>query len=64
MRKEKTLEYRKMIANPYRAAARGYIDAVIEPHQIRQQLVDAMRILSEKRIETSLKLKKHGNIPL
>jgi acetyl-CoA carboxylase carboxyltransferase component len=64
LRKEKTLEYRKMIANPYRAAARGYIDAVIEPHQIRQQLVDAMRILSEKCIETSLKLKKHGNIPL
>jgi len=64
LREEKTAEYRKMIANPYRAAARGYIDAVIEPHQIRQQLVNAMRILSEKRVETSLKGKKHGNIPL
>lgn len=63
-REEKTMEYRKMIANPYRAAARGYIDAVIEPYQIRQQLMNALRILSEKSVETSLKWKKHGNIPL
>lgn len=64
LREEKTVEYRQMIANPYRAAARGYIDAVIEPHQIRQQLRDAFRILSEKHVETSLIKKKHGNIPL
>jgi acetyl-CoA carboxylase carboxyltransferase component len=64
LREEKTVEYRQMIANPYRAAARGYIDTVIEPHQIRQQLGDAIRILSEKHVETSLKWKKHGNIPL
>jgi len=64
LREEKTVEYRQMIANPYRAAARGYIDAVIEPHQIRQQLGYAIRILSEKHVETRFKWKKHGNIPL
>ena len=64
LREEKTKEYRKMIANPYRAAARGFIDAVIEPDQIRQHLVKAVRILSEKHVETRLKCKKHGNIPL
>jgi propionyl-CoA carboxylase beta chain len=59
---EKVEEYRKKFANPYIAAARGYIDDVIEPAETRVKLINALRILENK--QDSNPKKKHGNIPL
>ena len=50
------------LANPYIAAERGYVDAVIRPSETRAQVVRALRALRNKR--ASLPAKKHGNIPL
>lgn len=61
-RKELVEEYRKKFANPYIAASRGYIDDVIEPHETRKRLIDALESLVGKR--QNLPPKKHGNIPL
>lgn len=55
-------EYDEAIVNPWDAAARGYVDAVIEPAETRWQIVRALRTLRTKR--ASLPAKKHGNIPL
>ncbi len=55
-------EYRDKFANPYVAAARGYIDDVIDPRETRPKLVKALQMLQNK--ETSNPPKKHGNIPL
>ena len=55
-------EYRETFANPYVAAARGYIDDVIEPHQTRSRLIEALQMLQNKRDTNPPK--KHGNIPL
>ena len=55
-------EYRDQFANPYVAAARGYIDDVIEPHETRPRLIEALKMLQNKR--DSNPPKKHGNIPL
>ncbi|MFC2028484.1 acyl-CoA carboxylase subunit beta [Chloroflexota bacterium] len=55
-------EYREKFANPYVAAARGYIDDVIEPRETRARLINALEMLSNKR--DSNPAKKHGNIPL
>ncbi|HSR32959.1 MAG TPA: carboxyl transferase domain-containing protein, partial [Anaerolineae bacterium] len=55
-------EYRDTFANPYVAAARGYIDDVIEPHETRPRLVEALQMLQNKRDTNPPK--KHGNIPL
>jgi acetyl-CoA carboxylase carboxyltransferase component len=55
-------EYRDRFANPYIAAARGYIDDIIEPHETRPRLIEALRMLQNKR--DSNPPKKHGNIPL
>jgi acetyl-CoA carboxylase carboxyltransferase component len=55
-------EYRETFANPYVAAARGYIDDVIEPHDTRPRLIEALQMLQNKR--DSNPPKKHGNIPL
>jgi propionyl-CoA carboxylase beta chain len=55
-------EYEDALLNPYEAAERGYIDAVIEPSRTRQHVVKALRALRNKR--ESLPPKKHGNIPL
>ena len=55
-------EYRDTFANPYVAAARGYIDDVIEPRETRPRLVEALQMLQNKR--DSNPPKKHGNIPL
>jgi propionyl-CoA carboxylase beta chain len=55
-------EYRSTFANPYVAASRGYIDDVIEPHQTRPRLIDALHLLENKRDANPPK--KHGNIPL
>ena len=55
-------EYRDQFANPYVAAARGYIDDVIEPRETRPRLIEALKMLQNKR--DSNPPKKHGNIPL
>ncbi len=55
-------EYRDKFANPYVAASRGFIDDVIEPHQTRPRLINALEMLQNKR--ESNPHKKHGNIPL
>ncbi|MEQ4500359.1 MULTISPECIES: acyl-CoA carboxylase subunit beta [Nocardioides] len=55
-------EYDTTLANPYIAAERGYIDAVITPHETRVEVVRALRLLRSKR--ETLPAKKHGNIPL
>ncbi|WP_347565651.1 acyl-CoA carboxylase subunit beta [Nocardioides sp. IC4_145] len=55
-------EYETTLANPYIAAERGYVDAVIQPHETRSEVVRALRLLRSKR--ASLPPKKHGNIPL
>ena len=55
-------DYREKFANPYVAAARGFIDAVIEPHETRPRLINALEMLQNKRDTNPPK--KHGNIPL
>ncbi|MCL8025255.1 acyl-CoA carboxylase subunit beta [Nocardioides bruguierae] len=55
-------EYEKTLANPYIAAERGYVDAVIAPRETRAEVVKALRLLAGKR--EVLPPKKHGNIPL
>ncbi|MBB5788331.1 acyl-CoA carboxylase subunit beta [Jiangella mangrovi] len=55
-------EYEDTLANPYVAAERGYVDAVIEPSRTRVSIVQALRALRTKR--ETLPPKKHGNIPL
>jgi len=55
-------EYETTLANPYIAAERGYIDAVIFPHETRIEITRALRLLATKR--ETLPPKKHGNIPL
>ncbi|MBE5040651.1 acyl-CoA carboxylase subunit beta [Ructibacterium gallinarum] len=61
-RQEKIDEYVEKFANPYVAAARGYVDDVIEPDSTRPRLISALEMLMSKR-ETRPS-KKHGNIPL
>jgi propionyl-CoA carboxylase beta chain len=60
--KEKELEYTEKFANPYGAAARGYIDEVILPDVTREKLIRAYKML-ENKVEVRPK-RKHGNIPL
>lgn len=55
-------EYREKFANPYIAAARGFIDDVIEPRETRPYLINALEMLQNKRDTNPPK--KHGNIPL
>ncbi|MBE9507040.1 MAG: methylmalonyl-CoA carboxyltransferase, partial [Chloroflexi bacterium] len=55
-------EYREQLANPYVAAARGYIDDVIEPQETRPRIIEALKMLQHKRDANPPK--KHGNIPL
>jgi propionyl-CoA carboxylase beta chain len=59
---EKETEYAEFFANPYNAAARGFVDEVIEPSQTRKKLIKAFSMLSNK--ADHLPKKKHGNIPL
>lgn len=61
-RAELIAEYEDTLANPYVAAERGYVDAVIAPHETRVEVVRALRLLASKR--ETLPPKKHGNIPL
>ncbi len=55
-------EFREQFANPYVAAERGYVDAVILPHETRRRLCAALEMLDGKR--DKMPAKKHGNIPL
>jgi propionyl-CoA carboxylase beta chain len=61
-RAELIRDYEAKFANPYIAAARGYVDDVIEPAETRPRLIQALRMLSTKR--ESVPPRKHGNIPL
>src|SRR6478672_9076222 len=61
-RAELIAEYEDTLANPYIAAERGYVDAVITPHETRMNVTKALRALRTKR--ETLPPKKHGNIPL
>jgi propionyl-CoA carboxylase beta chain len=62
LRRQKTQEYEDTLANPYIAAERGYIDAVIRPAETRAAVTRALTSLRTKR--ETLPPKKHGNIPL
>lgn len=55
-------DYRQKFANPYVAAARGYVDDIIEPSSTRPELIKYLSMLEDKR--DRLPPKKHGNIPL
>ena len=59
---EKEAEYAAKFANPYQAAARGFIDEVILPAQCRYKLIRAFDMLQNKAVKSPRK--KHGNIPL
>src|SRR3954449_5271343 len=60
-RQQKIEEFRERFANPYVAAERGYIDAVIQPRDTRRRLITALEMLDTKRDKNPPK--KHGNIP-
>jgi propionyl-CoA carboxylase beta chain len=62
MRARLITEYEDELANPYLAAERGYVDAVINPHETRVEITRVLRLLRTKR--QTLPPKKHGNIPL
>lgn len=59
---EKEAEYIEKFANPYGAAARGYIDEVIMPDQTRIKLIKSFKMLENKVAKRSRR--KHGNIPM
>jgi propionyl-CoA carboxylase beta chain len=61
-RAEKVAEFRDKFANPFVAAARGFLDEVIRPRETRRKLITALRNLDTKRDRNPPK--KHGNIPL
>jgi acetyl-CoA carboxylase carboxyltransferase component len=62
MRQQKIEEFRERLANPYVAADRGFVDAVIQPRETRKKLIQALEMLETKRDKNPPK--KHGNIPL
>jgi len=62
LRQEKIDEFRDRFANPYVAADRGFVDAVIQPRDTRKKLIQALAMLETKRDKNPPK--KHGNIPL
>jgi len=62
LRAQKVAEFREKFANPYVAAAKGYIDEVILPRETRRKLIQALATLDNKREKNPPK--KHGNIPL
>jgi propionyl-CoA carboxylase beta chain len=62
LRAQRITEYEDALANPFSAAERGYVDAVISPAETRAHVVRALRTLRTKR--QTLPPKKHGNIPL
>ncbi len=62
LRPQLVAEYEDALLNPYAAAERGYVDAVIAPSDTRVRIVKALRTLRNKREEPPMR--KHGNIPL
>ncbi|HXS36629.1 MAG TPA: acyl-CoA carboxylase subunit beta, partial [Flavipsychrobacter sp.] len=60
--KEKEQEYTEKFANPYGAAARGFIDEIILPEETRSKLIKAYKMLENKVV--NMPKRKHGNIPL
>jgi propionyl-CoA carboxylase beta chain len=62
IREARAAEYEDTLANPYIAAERGYVDAVIRPAETRPAVISALRTLRNKR--QSMPPRKHGNIPL
>ena len=62
LRLELQQEYEDTLVNPYVAAERGYVDAVIPPSHTRGQVATALKLLERKMV--TLPPKKHGNIPL
>ena len=62
LRQQKIEEFRDRFANPYIAADRGFLDAVIQPRETRKKLIQALEMLETKRDKNPPK--KHGNIPL
>ena len=62
VRAKLTREYRTEFLNPYLAAERGYVDAVIDPAETRERLVAGLKVLATKREDRPPR--KHGNIPL
>jgi propionyl-CoA carboxylase beta chain len=62
LRQQKIAEFRERFANPFVAAERGYIDAIIEPAETRSRIITSLRALENKK-DTNPR-KKHGNIPL
>jgi len=62
VRQKKIEEFRDRLANPYVAAERGFLDAVIQPRETRKKLIQALEMLETKRDKNPPK--KHGNIPL
>ena len=63
VREQKLKEYRELLYNPYVAASRGYVDAVILPRETRQRLTSALEVLCGRKREERPQ-RKHGNIPL
>ena len=55
-------DYEERFANPFAAAARGYVDDVIDPRETRARVISAFDMLQNKR--DSNPPRKHGNIPL
>jgi propionyl-CoA carboxylase beta chain len=62
MRAQKVAEFREKFANPYVAAARGFVDEVVRPRTTRRRLIQALSTLENKRDKNHPR--KHGNIPL
>jgi len=62
LKQEMTNDYRENLANPYIAASRGYLDAVILPSDTRRTIIAALEGLQNKR--QAVPSRKHGNIPL
>jgi len=62
LRAQRVTDYEDTLANPFIAAERGYVDAVIRPAETRSEVTKALRALRTKR--QTLPPKKHGNIPL
>jgi acetyl-CoA carboxylase carboxyltransferase component len=61
MRKQKVKEYKSKFANPYVAAAKGYVDSVIEPDETRKLLLHAIEVSKNK--EMAIPDRKHGIPP-
>ncbi len=62
LRQAKIQEFRDRFANPYIAADRGFLDAVIQPRETRKKLIQALEMLETKADKNPPK--KHGNIPM